>query len=89
MNHTLTFYSDPSHGWLQVPHALINQLGIGNKITRYSYRDQECAYLEEDCDLSLFMREAEANGLAITFHERNFNHDCAIRNYQRYTTKEC
>ena len=85
----LTFYSDPSHGWLQVPHDLINQLGIGNKITRYSYRDQDCAYLEEDCDLSLFMQVAKANGLSITFHERNFNHDCAIRNYQRYTTKEC
>lgn len=85
----LTFYSDPSHGWLQVPHKIIDDLGISSKITRYSYRDQECAYLEEDCDLSLFMQVAEANGISITFRERNFNHDCAIRNYQRYTTKEC
>jgi hypothetical protein len=82
-----TFYSDPGHGWLQVPHKIIDDLGISSKITHYSYRDQECAYLEEDCDLSLFMQEAKANGLAITFIERNFNHDCAIRNYQRYTTK--
>ena len=41
--------------------------------------------LEEDCDLSLFMHKAEEKGWTITFRERNFNHDCAIRNYPRYT----
>ena len=81
----LTFYSDPSHGWGQIPHHLIDDLGIGSKISGYSYKDLDCAYLEEDCDLSIFMQSAEAKGWKITFKERNFNHDCAIRNYKRYT----
>jgi hypothetical protein len=81
----LTFYSDPSHGWAQIPHRFIYDLGIADKITHYSYQDDDCAYLEEDCDLSLFMQKAQAKGWTITFKERNFNHDCAIRNYPRYT----
>jgi hypothetical protein len=87
MKAEFTFYSDPSHGWAQIPHQFINDLGIEGKITRYSYKDNDCAYLEEDCDLGLFMQKAKEKGWIITFIERNFNHDCAIRNYQRYTNK--
>jgi hypothetical protein len=81
----LTFYQDPGHGWLQVSHDLINRLGIGNKITTYSYMDSHSAYLEEDCDLSLFMKEAEKAGFEISFYDRITNYDSPIRNYQRYT----
>jgi hypothetical protein len=80
----LAFYQDPSHGWVQVSHDLINRLGIGNKITPYSYMDAHSAYLEEDCDLSLFMQEAEKAGLEISFYDRNTNYDSPIRNYAHY-----
>lgn len=50
------FHEDPGHGWLQVPHSLLRSLKIEKKITRHSYRDTNYAYLEEDCDLSAFMR---------------------------------
>lgn len=53
---TIVFHSDGGHGWLQVPHDLIKRMGIGSKITRYSYRDTNYAYLEEDCDLNTFVQ---------------------------------
>ena len=52
---TIVFHEDGGHGWLQVPHTLISRLGIGSKISGYSYKDKTSAYLEEDCDLSIFM----------------------------------
>jgi hypothetical protein len=83
-NIELVIYSDPSHAWGQVPHSLIHDLGIAKDISSYSYQDDKCAYLEEDCDLALFLDKAKDKGLNITFRERHFDHDCAIRNYPRY-----
>ena len=81
----ITFHSDPSHGWAQIPHQLIHELGISQRISRYSYADQHYAYLEEDCDLSLFMQTAEGKGWEINFKDQHTNSDSFIRNYQRYT----
>ena len=52
---TIIFHEDSGHSWLQVPHELINQLGIKDFISAYSYRDAKYAYLEEDCDLGKFL----------------------------------
>lgn len=49
------FHSDAGHGWLEVPRAEINKLGIGKAITGYSYQNGNSVFLEEDCDLSLFV----------------------------------
>jgi hypothetical protein len=84
----ITFHSDPSHGWAEIPHHLIHQLRIEQKISRYSYADQHYTYLEEDCDLSLFMQTAEAKGWEITFKDKHSNNDSFIRNFQRYTKGE-
>lgn len=55
---TYTLHSDPGHGWLEVPIAELQELGIIGQITSFSYvsSDGETAYLEEDCDLSTFAR---------------------------------
>ena len=50
-----TFYEDPGHGWLKVPMGELIELGIAGKITSCSYRDDDSAYLEEDCDLTMFL----------------------------------
>ena len=55
----IKFYSDPSHGWAEVPIALINELRIGDKISKYSYMRGSNAYLEEDCDLTTFMNAVD------------------------------
>ena len=59
---TLTFYSDPGHGWLEVDRDLLVTLGIDEEITPYSYQRGEKVYLEEDCDFSTFARAMQAAG---------------------------
>ena len=50
------FIEDPGHGWIEVSMLELKNLGISDKISGYSYmsRDRFWAYLEEDCDLSLW-----------------------------------
>ena len=52
-----TFHTDPGHGWLKVPFAMVYLLGIGHIISRYSYMSRDCQtfYLEEDRDAGLFV----------------------------------
>jgi len=49
-------WEDPGHGWLQVPLAIVEraQKERGLKVSDYSYKDHENAYLEEDCDMTAF-----------------------------------
>jgi hypothetical protein len=63
------FYTDPGHGWLEVPLAELKRLGIVEKISSYSYRDGELAYLEEDCDYSVFLEAKRAAGETFETHD--------------------
>jgi len=54
-NNTYTFYSDPGHGWLEVPKKELEDLGIINKVSQCSYINQGMIYLEEDCDAPIFI----------------------------------
>ena len=59
MKRTFTFFSDPGHGWLEVPMALVENLKIANKISRFSFKNKsrdafQMAYLEGDCDARVF-----------------------------------
>jgi len=58
-NNTYTFYSDSSHGWLEVPIHEIEKLGIKNNISNFSYINNNLAYLEEDCDAGVFIKAYE------------------------------
>lgn len=59
----IKFYSDPGHGWGAVKRKVIDDLGIGNKISFYSYQKGSTVYLEEDCDLP-----ALVTALAVKWH---------------------
>jgi hypothetical protein len=84
----LTFHSDPGHGWLQVPHSLIYELGIQDQISTFSYMDDMYAYLEEDCDLGVLMRALEAKGLEIRMKERcSPEDDSPIRRLRAFCPK--
>jgi len=80
----LTFHTDPGHGWLEVPVNMIKLLGIADKISEFSYRRADKVYLEEDCDLPVFL-EAMRNqlGSTPTWIER-FTENTPIRTYARY-----
>jgi hypothetical protein len=50
------FYSDPGHGWLAVKFSELCDLGIENKISSCSYKHGGTVYLEEDCDMAVFLK---------------------------------
>lgn len=60
-------YEDASHGWLAVKRDFAKQV-LGDKfkdISPCSYQSRGTGamlYLEEDCDMSLFLNEAEKQG---------------------------
>ena len=55
------FIETSRHGYLRIPQSELDQLGIREKITEYSYQDSLYAYLEEDCDLTTFIEAKERN----------------------------
>ena len=77
------FYTDPGHGWLKVPIKLLRELGIESKITMYSYRRGDYAYLEEDCDAPTFVKAMEAHGRTVEFDDDHYsNRESMIRRYE-------
>lgn len=83
---TFDFISDPGHGWVKVPVSLLQALCISNEITRYSYRRGAYAYLEEDCDASLFHKAyTDCYGFPPKYRERNAGQRCSrVRGYDQY-----
>lgn len=80
-----TLYVDPGHAWAKVPVAILSELKIANKITRYSYRKNAYAYLEEDCDLQTFVSVyRDTHGADPIFIQKHSNRDSRIRSYSSY-----
>lgn len=81
------FYSDAGHGWLAVKIKELMQLGIITHISQYSYMNGATAYLEEDCDASLFLDAyREKNNCDPKYEYKHINGNSAIRSYDRYNT---
>lgn len=78
-------FSDPGHGWLKVRKSELVRLGINGQITSCSYQNGDFAYLEEDCDLSTFMRAKEARGEKVEMRHSSSNSSSRIRNYPHFT----
>jgi hypothetical protein len=81
---TLNFYQDPGHGWARVPMRLLHALKIVGDISPYSYRRNDHAYLEEDCDLSRLMSAAQAAGIVLRLRHSHTNKQSKIRSYQPF-----
>ena len=80
-----TYHTDPGHGWLEVGVDELILLGIGEKISSYSYINGGKAYLEEDCDMELFMNAMEAKGVNVKLaHINEPTKDSVIRSYRRF-----
>ena len=77
------FIEDPGHGWLEVDRAEISRLNLNDSISSYSYIRGAKAYLEEDCDLSVFMRAKAAAGEPVEM-DRVYQENTPIRNYARW-----
>lgn len=85
---TFRSYSDPGHGWVKVPHALLAKLGIADKISHHSFTRGDYAYLEEDGDLSTFHNAMLANGITPRYVGTSTSDKSSkIRNYAHYSPK--
>lgn len=82
---TLLYYTDPGHGWLRVPLKTLTKLGIADKITSFSYKRTEYAYLEEDQDMTTFLLAMNEKGVEVALKNRNTNRESRIRKYESYT----
>jgi coproporphyrinogen III oxidase-like Fe-S oxidoreductase len=84
---SITIYTDSSHGWAKVTLKELLKLNIIDKISTYSYihKNGLYAYLEEDVDLSTYLKALDAKGIQYKFIEKNANKSSKIRSYSRYT----
>jgi len=82
MNKTYTFHSDPGHGWLEVPVDELEELGLADKISPWSYLGKPgTAFLEEDMDASMFIDAAERAGWTVELKYWDNQGTSRIRNY--------
>lgn len=88
MKNEFYFYTDPGHGWLDVPRSLLHELGIAERVSGYSYQRGESVFLEEDCDYSLFRRAMMDAGRKFTTADIHTDGDSFIRRLPRYEAEQ-
>jgi hypothetical protein len=85
----LYYFHDPGHGWIRVPISTLDRYGLRDKISPWSYKRKKYAYLEEDCDATLFQKTVEAvtgKPLSDTFSIVDvYQEYTPIRSYPDYT----
>ena len=88
-NKTYKFYQDPGHGWIAVKRQELIDLGILDKITRFSYQNGKTVYLEEDCDAMTFILAYAAKfGNKPNLDYRHTDNDSPIRSYESFSPNE-
>ena len=78
------YITDPGHGWIEVTREEIDRLGIGPRVSGYSYTDGARVYLEEDRDAALFIRAKRDRGEPVDFVEV-YQERTPIRHMERWT----
>lgn len=83
----LCWITDPGHGWLSVPAALVGALDIAGEISRYSYINANGTrvYLEEDCDAGRLLSALPPEFKGIRFGECHSDRPSYVRNMQCFT----
>lgn len=76
-----TLHTDPGHGWLEVDLHNMRASGLNPRdFSKYSYRQRNTFYLEEDCDASKFVAAwQEKTGGHVQLREQ-YAHSTFIRN---------
>ncbi len=82
---TYKYYCDSGHGWLAVKRDELEELNLVYKISSYSYQKNTMVYLEEDCDMQIFLRAVGAKYTSYNIKEVYHNGSSKIRSYQGYT----
>lgn len=77
-----TFHSDPGHSWLEVPYQDVIDTGIKFSTFSYFSHAKNCAYLEEDSDVSKFIQYLKDNNIEFEIKEEFIDYESPIRNLQ-------
>lgn len=80
---TINIISDPGHAWAAVPRSELAELGVLSKISPYSYQKNEMVYVEEDCDLAIYINAMNLKRDELKFDE-TFQEVTPIRNYYSF-----
>ena len=79
------FYSDAGHGWVAVKRQELADLGILDKISKFSYQKGKTVYLEEDCDTAVFVKRLIELDITYAFTDKICNRrDSPIRSYESF-----
>ena len=87
MPESFDFYSDPGHGWLEVPMLAIKYLDIADRISEYSYVYFGNVYLEEDEDMSTFFTAYRVHYGKEPVTVQKFDDEQRIRTYRSYSRR--
>ena len=88
MKRIFNFFADPGHGWMSVKKQFLNDLGIASQITHYSYQRGGTAYLEEDCDVSVFLAALKKAGIEVDIRQHHTDRQSKIRGYESYSPSQ-
>lgn len=78
-------YVDSGHGWIAVKRKDLYELGVLNKITRYSYQRGDTVYIEEDCDATTFIKAFKDKfGCEPHLAPSKYSHCSPIRSYDYF-----
>lgn len=81
----ITYHNDGGHGWYAVKRKKLEEMGILNKVSVFSYERGGTVYLEEDCDATLLfnaLSEEEKQQIIVTNSYRDYS---PIRSYARFS----
>jgi hypothetical protein len=82
----ISFYSDPGHGWAAVKRQLLDELGISEYISEYSFQKGKTVYLEEDQDLPTFLDAfSKQRKQKVELVEMHTDRRSPIRSYEPYS----
>jgi hypothetical protein len=80
----INYFTDPGHGWAAVKIKILQDLGIADRISHYSYSRGKSAYLEEDCDFAVLLDALAAAGMPYSITEKHTDRHHPIRSYKSY-----
>jgi len=83
-NITFKSYSDPGHGWVAVKRKMLDEFGVADKITHFSYQKGNTVYLEEDRDAPTLITAMALKGIVVNYKHRQTDRRSPIRSYESY-----
>lgn len=85
---TVDFYSDSGHGWIKISIDKLKELGIIEQISKYSYINNNNAFLEEDRDAGILLRKLDEIGISYKFRN-HYSNRSRIRNFNSFNPIYC